>query len=157
MQSTELREKRKAFQEAETVRKEQEAVRSMQEARDLSQAAERDQARKEVEYREAAAQETARLWEQQKAARRAFEEQEALMGEEIARKTEIEVQLRMERKKIDEERLRSETEAQAREEAEAERARELKAKKAEVLRKKRQEGDLFWRAHLGLTDLGAGP
>ena len=143
VQSAELREKRRAYLESERARKEQEALRSMQEAREQSKAAEKERAGKVEAYRETAAKETARLWEQQQAARRAFEEQEALMGEELTRRTEIEVQLRIEaeRKKLQEkETARIEAEARAREEAEAEKKRVAEAKAAEALRmKKRRE------------------
>ncbi|GAX82526.1 hypothetical protein CEUSTIGMA_g9953.t1 [Chlamydomonas eustigma] len=126
VQSAELREKRRLFLESERKAKEEEATKKLAQARVQAEEAEKERIAREAAYRAEASKETARLWAQQEAARKAFEEQNSLMGEELERRTALELKLREEaEKKRAEEREKAKVEAAERSRLAAERAKAL--------------------------------
>ncbi|KAG1677223.1 hypothetical protein FOA52_013421 [Chlamydomonas sp. UWO 241] len=131
VQGADLRAKRRAFLEAERLRKEREAVACMQQRRAAAEREAAERTAKEAGYRAQQAVETRRVWEENNAARKAFQSQDSLMGEELRMRTEREVarrQAEAEDKRREQAAAADASAARARLEQRAVRAREADAR-----------------------------
>ncbi|MEW5316596.1 MAG: hypothetical protein WDW38_007960 [Sanguina aurantia] len=95
IQSMQLREKRTAYLELERVRKEEEAANRLEETRIRAEAEELNKVKRDKEYQVEFERQASIVRKQQDAAKKAYEERQLLLGEELARRTELELRLRV--------------------------------------------------------------